>query len=130
VTDTLKSLADRCEAATCGSRELDAAIARAVRHQPVGLSSVTFPHDPTTERFARYTTSLDAAMTLVEQPPEDLGEYVSLSLWDSSGVYPEHVRATAWVRGAARVYAATPALAICAAALRARASHDQGIANG
>lgn len=56
---------------------------------------------------------LSAAEMLVSAPEWNC------ELWDSNGIYPEHIRATAWVKGAARCYAATPALALCAAALRA-----------
>lgn len=63
------------------------------------------------------TASIDAALTL--RPDSAL---YAIETYDSNGVYPEHVRASAWVQGAARAFAATPALAICIAALKAR--HD------
>ena len=52
----------------------------------------------------RYTASLDAAMALVAD-----GKLISLETYDDNGVYPEHVRASAWVQGAPRQFAATPA---------------------
>jgi len=61
----LEELASRCEAATGPDRELDAAIARALGRAPVGLTEITFPRDPATERFAKYTASFDAAMSLM-----------------------------------------------------------------
>jgi hypothetical protein len=104
------ALAERCEAATGPDDALDWAIAEAIGCAP-GLP---------------YSSSLDAAMTLV---PEDAGrdaadERFRLESWTTSGVHAPHVRATAWVAGARRVYAATPALALCAASLRAMASKE------
>jgi hypothetical protein len=64
-----------------------------------------------------FTASLDAAMSL----KPDGREFSIEGGWDYSGCHPAHVRATAWVSGAPRVYAATPALALTAASLRARA---------
>ena len=63
---------------------------------------------------------LDAAMSLVAASDGTVGELWKVGAWDDNGVYAPHIRATAWVYGAPRVYAATPALALCAAALRAR----------
>ena len=73
-----------------------------------------------TYRGPAYSNSLDAAMTLVPENPYNTGERFQVESWATNGVHPEHVRATAWVSGARRVYAATPALALVAAALRAR----------
>ena len=71
---------------------------------------------------ARYTASLDAAMSLV---PSGCSEW-NVEGWSAPGaIQPAHVRATAWVSGAARVYAATPALALTASCLRARAMLEQ-----
>lgn len=56
-----------------------------------------------------------AALTLV---PE--GAVYAIETNDGPGVYPEHVRASAWVQGAARAFAATPALAIVIAAVKAK----------
>ena len=63
----------------------------------------------------RYTASLDAAMTLV---PE--GRQLSMETYDHNGIYPAHVRASAWVQGAERCFAANLALALVAAALRVK----------
>ncbi|MBM3333392.1 hypothetical protein FJY63_01905 [Candidatus Sumerlaeota bacterium] len=70
----------------------------------------------------RYTRSLDAAMTLVPDNADAAGERLRLEAYNSHGVLAPHVRASAWVAGAPRAYAATPALALCAAALRVRAA--------
>ena len=65
-----------------------------------------------------FLESLDAAMSLV---PSGCSEW-NVESWSAPcAIQPAHVRATAWVSGAARVYAATPALALTAACLRARA---------
>ncbi len=70
-----------------------------------------------------YTASIDSAMMLVPSPRIE-GEYVSIGVWTGPGVHAPHVRARAWVSGSERVLAATPALALCAAALRARAQEQ------
>jgi hypothetical protein len=70
----------------------------------------------------RYTASLDAAMTLIPSEANSAGEVWRAESYSDPGVIAPHVRASAWVSGAARVYAATPALALTAAALRARAA--------
>lgn len=87
-------------------------------------------YDPAGDRrsgIPAYTSSLDAALTLVPEvnPEIEYGERVKIDVWDSNGVYPAHVRASAWVIGARRCYAATPALALCAAALRSRAASGE-----
>lgn len=69
------------------------------------------------------TASLDAAMTLVPEARFSEEDF-RIERWNSSGVHPEHVRASAWVAGAPRVYAATPALALTAASLKARAAME------
>ena len=107
-------LAERCEQATGPSPDLDKGIAVACRHTP-------------TNRPRYYTASLDAAMTLVR-------EGHGWRLWVPNSESPEPSPfVTLW--GNRREYAprdsiaATPALALCAAALRARASQspEQGI---
>jgi len=98
---TLLNLAERCEKATGPNRSLDNGIRLATNN------GCAFGDDPS------YTASLDAAMTLV---PEGLAMGFKMAPcqrahamlatigeeWDGSG--------------------ATPALAICAVALRARAA--------
>ena len=92
---TLITLAERCEQAARPDRELDFAIA----------AGVGWPDSPNLHQHARrYTESLDAAVTLV---PDGLG-------WMIMGNAAKVGRLPS--RGA------TPALALCAAALRARAA--------
>ena len=113
---TTAELIEKLERADGPSRELDASIQRAFAgspsdhwfadHKGVWVSDDSAP---------RYTASIDAALTLV---PE--GALWSAEAWDTNGVYPAHVRASAWVLGAPRGYAATPAIALCIAALKAK----------
>lgn len=70
--------------------------------------------------FPAYTASLDAAMSLVPEGVNSGDTIWNVEGWSSNGVHAPHVRATAWVVGAPRVYAATPAIALCAAALKSR----------
>lgn len=102
---TLLALAERCEDATGPIFVLEDDIARLI-HQLDGRmwSGLAKP----------YTSSLDAAMTLV---PE--GWNVQFERTGSAS------RACVWkaARNHSR-YAATPSLALCAAALKARAAHS------
>jgi hypothetical protein len=129
------ALADRIEA-EAPSRELDAAIYNAVPDGP-NRKAERLPVDRWESRFddgwrtmwadredkyceplKRYTTSLDAAMTLV---PE--GWFVDISIrperFKPSAAYthPSKVRRGLWYR----VEASTRPQAVCAAALRAQA---------
>lgn len=91
----MRDLIARLEAATGPDRELDAEIADAVEFDPTCL------HSPA------YTASIDAAMTLV---PPDTGIWGVAKLGDQYTAHagnPDHE-------------GATPALALCIAALRAR----------
>ena len=108
---TLLALAERVEAATGADNGIDSEIHHAVLN---GVGVGSYGAQPT------YTASLDAAMSLV---PSGIwtGEKWNVECWDTSGVHAPHVRATAWVNGSQRVYAATPALALTAACLRALA---------
>jgi hypothetical protein len=120
---TLLALAERCEQAVGPDRELDVAIARALDWKPLYRDDYSkwWPpaavedsrarkrsilHHPT-QPLPKFTASLDDALTLV---PEECGWMVMNSA-AKVGVWPSH--------------GATPALAFCAAALRARAAaHD------
>lgn len=129
--DDLTALIARVEAATGPDREVDAEIARTllphnaehVARSRSGWSYRVFGPEGWDDEWMEtrpYTASLDAAMTLV---PEG-GEWNAAGGW-TSGCLPSSrakaVKATAWVWGAERgVFAATPALALTAAALRAR----------
>jgi len=124
----LLELAERCEAATGPDRELSAAIALATNswlHEvdgnkpqncrlrngfgsPVYIGGLSGHMD--------YSASLDAAMTLV---PEGWHTFLTQQdrhsrnwRWDLRGGFGSHVGARC----------ASPALALCAAALRARAA--------
>jgi hypothetical protein len=94
---TLLALAERCEQAAGPDAGLDLAIWKALSEMP------GFKHPSPIWRFD-VTESLDAAVTLV---PEECGWMVMNSA-AKVGVWPSH--------------GATPALALCAAALRARAA--------
>jgi hypothetical protein len=97
--DELVRLAERVEAATGDSFDLNHAIARAL-----GIASEPF------------TASLDAAMTLV---PEGC-KWGFDGHWNIARIYSYEYQTN---RGQYPIYeaeAATPALALCAAALRAR----------
>jgi hypothetical protein len=103
---TLLELAGRCERATGPDRELDTEIGKAVEAEPFAICD--YGNVPV---FASFTASLDAAMTLVPEGlkwgignPQDGYSYATM------GNLPRAVRA------------ATPALALCAASLRARAT--------
>jgi hypothetical protein len=106
--DELIALAERCEQATGPSALLDFDI-----HDALGISIF--------RKTLRYTASLEAAMQLVPNLGEIDGRRFDLHNFEK--------------RAIARVYsnedtdheasAATPALAICAAALRAHANKEQ-----
>ena len=123
---TLLNLADRCEQAAGPDRELDGAAWCAVN----GYSFVKWDgagvvwrkadggirHYPAS-RVPYYTASLDAAVTLV---PKGCG-YQIISGFDEDGLTHASVYVPAIDNGE-RGDSATAALALCAAALRARAA--------
>ena len=130
---TLTALASRCEAAEGPSRELDAEITVALTEGATGVERppldgltdepqagwlLTFDTPrPWTERWVcvpAYTASLGAALTLVPEGRD-------WSMWTVLGrcmASVAHAQPAAWVPHHAK--ARTPALALCAAALRAR----------
>ena len=108
---------ERLEKATGPCRELDKAILLALGYSWRGMAYWFRDDSHAWEGNTHFTVSIDAALTL---RPD--GALYAIETYDSNGIYPEHVRASAWVQGAARAFAATPALAICIAALKAR--HD------
>jgi hypothetical protein len=106
--DKLVELAERCEAATRASLDLDNVIA--------GVMGVRLG----AER-PRYTASLDAALALVLDGWAwmvgcDVDEpfFATLVPTDESGITADDIDTKA----------ATPALALCAAALRSHARHE------
>ncbi len=113
----LNNLAERCEAATGPDRELDKDIGRYLAS--VGTFSCWGCDDP-----LRFTASLDAAITLV---PEDA----------ECGPMPWYLNTNTFVGAEAEIFtadtdgppqvraeAATPALALAAAALKSRAMQE------
>ncbi len=120
MTDELMALADRVEALTGPCRETDVAVSKAVgRH--IGIR--------------KYTASLDAAMALVPDghvmslnstSDDEKRRYrgdVPIADWVAMLIKQEHCGYKIDFRGHCRHgYAATPALALTAAALRAIAA--------
>src|SRR5688572_1658024 len=120
----LLDLADRCEQTTGPDRRLDADIHCALNpefHVDERDSGVIFVVKNLDERGGfytgakAYTASLDAAMTLM---PE--GWLWQVNLW-ANGASAECASVKPY-EPCGRYQAATPALALCAAALRARAA--------
>ncbi len=114
---TLLELAERCENSPGPDRELDAWIMGKTDDPAWSDMDCEYARsDPDRTCGApRYTASFDAAMTLV---PEDRAVELAMS-----PTAPCHAAVICgeperWNRG----FAATPALALCAAALRARAA--------
>lgn len=147
----IASIIERVEAATGPDRELDLAIhhiAQAKRYrwaefggahpdqrlvavevEPEGLHEtmyLSWIDKADVRTIPAYTASLDAAMTLV---PEGSSEW-NVEGWGSPSAVHDGRLSTAWVSGARRVYAATPALALCAAALKARSALQSEASDG
>jgi hypothetical protein len=136
VNDELLRLAERCEAATGPDREINRMIFATVKPDefadPKEAAQYASPdyrgnnadwYYLSTLGLPRYTTSLDAAMSLV---PEGWRPIINMAseegaaladLWALPESSPKPTRKHA--------KAATPALALCAAALRSRA-HRMG----
>lgn len=109
---TLEELADRVEAATGPDRELDCDIARML-----GVTVMRRNHEDTANEehtYWRYTESLDSALSLV---PEGFDWIIGRT----NGGLTIHAevggRGNEFMR-----FGDTPALALCAAALRARST--------
>lgn len=114
--EVLLELADRCEKATGPDRGLDIAIYRALSY--IGHHGW---HPMDRDAAPRYTACLDAALTLV---PEG-------SLWSvcdmEHGPFAQVIRPMpggGFVDGLTSAASDRPALALCAAALRARAAME------
>ena len=100
------TLIEKLEGATEGSRELDAEI-----HVAVGGTEFTVPY---------YTTSIDAALTLVPEGRARRTIYLPCGFWPYRvWVYRDAHRPLEQDSGAP-VLGRTEALALCIAALRAR----------
>lgn len=122
--EALLALADRCEKATGPDRNIDRAICPIVGIRVVDeghpLGVCYYDENRHGIPLPQFTRSIDAALTLVPESKNTMDVF-SLELWTGAGIYEPHVRASAWVPGAPRVFAATSALALTAAALKARA---------
>ncbi len=121
---TLLALAARCEAATGADREWDWRIYLAIKGRPWTATEDAWMRDNGAQAFPaslpRYTASIDAALTLVPD-----GWKWTLHSADTAGppcayCVPNMGRLP-WPMWVNDVSAATPALALCAATLRARA---------
>ena len=117
----LRALADRVEALAGPDREVDAQVGRYFAAQFLGY----VPWEPQTG-CAKFTASLDAALSLVPEGwvwmtgcAPDGAFFATLSPTDESGI----------ALGMIDTLAATPALALCAAALRALAHHAEHTAD-
>jgi hypothetical protein len=122
---TLLELAERCEMADGPDPYLDEAIADALfpaepfvqlADAPEGTGFKAWRQNGVTQSALRYSASLDAAMTLVpEGAGFDLRKCVS-----ALGIVSMYPRG--FTKEVIEVRARTPALALCAAALKARAA--------
>ncbi|WP_311270337.1 hypothetical protein [Sphingobium sp. WCS2017Hpa-17] len=117
---TLLALADRVEAAEDGNARLDAEIHEAVTTFPARVGGVGWPLGalvvpvfPGWALLPRYSGSIDAAITLV---PEGASWSMTSALEDE-----QPCATVLTMESTEHGLAATPALALCAAALRARA---------
>lgn len=125
---SLIELAEQCEKACGADREIDLRIQMATNPEwaPIKENEVNFH-----VRYGghpRFSASLDAAMSLV---PESAGLGIE-RYWNQHGeVWSAEIRTGGVPDNPRKVFdcydAATPALALCAAALRARAQQEQTI---
>jgi hypothetical protein len=128
---TLLELADRCEKATGPDRELDADIASSLgwRFRPSFRATMIVAFDPSgiARPAPRPTSSLDAAMSLVPEGWRvgEMGETV-IECDDPWQVKLLEKRFSGERAKCAQGDAATPALALCAAALRSRSVRGEG----
>jgi hypothetical protein len=126
--EKLIELAERCEKASEPDRETEARIAMELAWRKTTLGQagrVWYDQDGNLEAVPpKYTASLDAALTLL---PE--GSEWRLERRFSKAMSPAY--ASVWNPGAtdvdfhANAHGKSPALALCAAALRARAAMDE-----
>lgn len=121
-SDDLQRLVERIEGASAPVRQMDADIARAVGFIPndaVLDSEGTAWHNRLGTKVPCYTASIDAAMTLV---PE--GVNIGLHIDHNGNDCAWSSRAVGW-QPQVTAGCVTPALALCAAALRARITQEQ-----
>lgn len=121
----LIALAERVGVATGPDRELEWRISEALQLPERWPTSSLWPPFAPGSRFDKrippYTSSLDAAMTLV---PEGEG-FELLTMHGKPTAFVSAGNTIDWCDGNC-VEAATPALALCAAALRALSTHNTG----
>lgn len=127
---SLLSLAERCEAATGPDRELDGEIALASGWTFVKMKGDAQPYwrkPGVTDYFSRersgpprYTESLDSALTLVPEGMEWLVRTPSKNAISNKTQFYANVG-----NQVGEAHAETAALALCAAALKARAEMDR-----
>ena len=111
----MTDLIARLEAAEAGSRELDRLIGEAT-DSPMGMSG-----DVVGLGYDHFTTSLDAALALASRVLDQRGPInINICLAGSAQVVIDSVGPCNPVM--AQVVASTPALALCAAILRAKGS--------
>lgn len=123
MTDKLIELAKECEEAEAGRRDLDFQIRRALAGEPIEFETCWTAQqavrwangDISDERKTPvYTASLDAALTLVPPWSWRVGNLASGRAFADLGTQ----KSLQCIEGA------TPALALCAAALRASAERE------
>lgn len=116
------TLIERLEHAETGSRESDAEIAKAIYPKLELRGNGQWYIDNIHVRIEPYTTSIDAALTLV---PEDMGWHswcddrkATMTVGDVGFDWGPHIMPEGYGE------ADTPALALCIAALKAREQND------
>jgi hypothetical protein len=122
----VQELIAKLEAATEGSRELDIAVAF-VTDKPASYTdrlNDDGSRAPSNVRCGHYTTSLDAALTLVPEHHRFLLDKRPYAEGRRDG-YRAVVYRQADPEMPESSWAATPALALCIAALKARASQSE-----
>lgn len=121
--EALRDLIERVERASQGSRELDAMIARAVGRVPMHAGFVA-ADDVAWDKglgysVPRYTSSIDAAMSLVPKGMHWCVDSDGDRYMASASVGPQPIGGELYSPHAI-ADAETPALALCCASLRAR----------
>lgn len=132
----MDDLIRKLEQATCGSRELDCAIAVTIFPKSYGWNQMTaqqymdrFVDDVGWDNVARelnirrWTTSLDAALSLVPQPQDyaDVVMHCAPSIrWSHTGKVCVDIHRSGHGMIIETTWGATAPLALCIAALRAR----------
>jgi hypothetical protein len=124
--DEMLALAERCEKATGADRDLDLRVKLAVLGRPFDEQEHIHTNWPP-EATPAYTASLDAAMTLVPEGWRVTTENASFQ--KAAWLHPENGQNGGCICSSYD-RAKTVALALCAAALRARATKESKDAAG